>query len=253
MHISHIVNVYDTDNADAMLAQHVALESLLEARANLKHPIDLKILACKHVSDPFAVPSGIEFTEGLTRYAHDAHPELPDTKLLPILRDILGRGVSKYDSDFYIYSNSDIGAYPTLYNTLFNLIEEGYDGVCVNRTTIPKVVSEGVPITTLNYTKAIYKSPRIPHGGADFFMFPNYGRFCLHKLGSVFVGYPPMGAIMLEWLNEISQHFIWLKHIGNTFHLGNDMPWREKCEYNKVNEAEGLKIYPNYKSVWKRL
>jgi len=252
MRISHIVNVYDTEDPDAILAQHVTLNSLLRARANVKHPIDIKILACKHVSDPFVIPSGVEFTEGLTRYAHDAHKDLSDAKLLPVLRDILSRGVSAHDADFYIYSNSDIGAYPSLYNKLFNLIEEGYDGICVNRTTIPKSIGDR-PVTTENYSELLYKSPLIPHGGADFFMFSNYGRYCLHKLGSIFIGYPPIGAVMLSWLHEISQHFIWLKEVKNTFHLGNDEPWREKCEYSKVNEDEGLRLYPNYKSVWRRL
>ena len=124
MRISHIVNVYETEDPDAILAQHVTLNSLLKARANLKHPVDIKILACKHVSDPFVIPSGVEFTEGLTRYAHDAHKDLPATKLLPILRDILSRGVGAHDSDFYIYSNSDIGVYPNLYNKLFHRLNK---------------------------------------------------------------------------------------------------------------------------------
>lgn len=252
MEITHIINVYDSANPDAMLAQHVTLNSLLEAKKNLKHPIRVNIVACKHVSDCFSIPSGVHFTEGLTRYAHDAHKGLSDVKRLPILRDILARGVGMYDSDFYIYSNSDIGAYPNLYNKLFNLLEEGYDGICVNRTTIPKTIGDR-PVTTENYKELLFQSPLIPHGGADFFMFANYGKFCLHKLGSVFIGYPPIGAVMLEWLNEISQHFIWLKEIKNTFHLGNDEPWKKKCEYNKVNEAEGYRLYPNYRSVWKRL
>jgi hypothetical protein len=251
MEISHIINVYDSDDPDAVLAQQITLDSLLKARKNLKHPIDVKILACKHVSDCVTVPSGVEFIEGLTRYAHDAHPGLPDTKLLPVLRDILSRGLTAYDSDFYIYSNSDIGAYPNLYNKIFNLIEEGYDAACINRTTLPKSIN-GEPVTTSNYQSLLNKSPLIPHGGADFFLFANYGKFCLHKLGSIFIGYPPIGAVMLEWLNEVSQNFVWLKEIGNTFHLGNDMPWREKCQYNDVNHAEGLKLYPKFETVWKR-
>ena len=180
MRISHIVNVYYPKDPDALLAQQITLDSLLRARENLKHPIDVKILACKHVSDCFSVPSGVEFTEGLTRYAHDAHPGLLTLSCFLYSGDILARGVSKYDSDFYIYSNSDIGAYPNLYNKIFNLIEEGFDGACINRTTLPKE-NKGKSVCTDDYTDLLYKSPRIPHGGTDFSYSPTtVGSVCIN-------------------------------------------------------------------------
>lgn len=250
MRIGHIVNVYDSDNPDTILTQHVTLQSLLDARKNLKHPIDIKILTCKHVSDYFSVPSGIEFTEPLTRYAHELYTELPNTKKLPFLRDILGRGVSAHELDYYIYSNVDIGAYPNFYNVIFNLIDEGYDGACINRTTLPDQI-DGDSVTTVNY-KNLLSEPGKKHGGADCFLFSSYGRYCLSKLGNIFVGYPPIGAIMLEWVRQISKNFVWLKEKGNTFHLGDDREWKKPNDYEPVNKAEGLKLYPNYNSIWKR-
>lgn len=250
MEISHIVNTLDPTGTHLDTAQSITLQSMVEAKDRAPHDVNVRLLSCSHINEEVNLPNEFEEVEHLTRYAHESLPDLPDGKNLPVLRDILARGMGHTNSEYYIYSNIDISLYSNFYEEVSNYIKNGYESICLNRKTLPEFVNDE-PVTVSNY-KHVLSQSGTHHGGADCFVFASHASNELWRLGDLFLGYPPIGAVTVEWIRDISKNFLWVKDKVCTFHIGDDRPWAKKTIYNKVNEKIGKKVYPNYPKTWKR-
>lgn len=238
MKIAHIVKILEIqpkhESSYLHIAQPVTLKSMLDSKLQSKNPEDIDLIAVKHKDEKVECPEGFRMTPDLTRWCYDVFPELPKTRDLPLISDILNALNQTSEADYYIYTNVDIGLFPDFYDFVIDTISKGINSFTINRLTMPKKFN-GIKLDQNNY-KLVFDQQGVSHPGLDCFIFP---RKILKSInvGNVFIGSAPIGAVLkTEIQKSINPFRSFPSEVRKTFHLGDDLAWRDpKCPFYKKN------------------
>jgi hypothetical protein len=227
MKIAHIINVVEIkgvhESSYLHVAQPVTVDSMVSAKNHTKSDIEVQLFATKHQNEKINLPSEFTWTKDLSRYCYDVFDTLPKSKNFPLIGDILNNLYNSSNADFFIYTNVDIGVFPNFYDFIKESIDSGLDAFTINRVTMPKTINK-TTIGPENYN-LVFSQKGLQHPGFDCFVFRReyLSRF---SLGSIFIGAPPIGAVLKNQLSRISSRIKYFKSgVRATFHLGNDRDW----------------------------
>ncbi len=244
--IAHIINpVVVEKSSDLFYAQPITIKSMIEARMFSHNEVDVKLFAAVYPEDEILVNKDFDKIIFLSKSVLDLK-EFNIKRKLPLIKDILEGLYNNSDAEYFIYTNSDIGLQPYFYNYIKELIDLGYDGLCINRKTIPKSVDR-IGMLKVENLSLIYTLDGNKHHGIDCFIFK---RSILKKfnLGDMCIGFPPIGTALKENIEKYSTSFYWEKNANATFHLGSDRSWKKPkifSDYLNHNKQEWQKIDSN--------
>lgn len=232
MKIAHIINVFEIHEKHKAnhlhIAQSVTIQSMIDAKKNVCSDLEVNLYAVKDKNESVDMPDEFIMTDDLQRCCYDVIKTLPKTKSFPLIGDILNILYNTSDADYFIYTNADIGLFPSFYNFVENKINEGFDALCINRRDMPKEIN-GEIIDEHNFHK-VFDLKGEYHPGRDCFVFR---KSLLNKMnfGNMFIGAPPFGLLFLNQIKQLSNNFY---HVNNcededptptAFHLGQDKMW----------------------------
>ena len=245
MRITHIINpVKVGDHSDLFHAQPVTFESMRVARdftrtSNSK--VDLELVTCQFEEDLEIVPDYFHPLPNLTKSVLDFGTFKVDRKL-PLISDILQAAVQYGDWDYMIYSNSDIALMPHFYTSVVKFLEDGYDGIIINRRTISDEYKEVADLPLM------FAQIGENHPGYDCFILSKSVATQM-TLENVVVGAIKIGLALYLNMRVFCSHF---QEIGDqhlTFHLGNDQVWKNDKfqDYRDHNSKELKKVIKSLK------
>lgn len=245
--ISHVINpVRVSFSSDLYVAQPIVFESL----KNAKKMADLELAITQHAScfeeDKSHCPDFLIRTKPLTQSILD----LRNFKLkrkLPLLSDILQSLYEQTkDGEYLIYTNLDIALMPHFYLRVGELLQEGYDGIVINRRTLSKKRA------SLDEINSMYAEIGKIHPGFDCFIFK---REYMKKfmLGNACIGVHLAGRSLFFNLLAICQKLIVIKDEHLTFHIGDDNSCKsfEQLDYLKHNTHEVINVLEKLESSHK--
>ena len=163
-------------------------------------------------------------------------------KRLPLIADILGKLNEIPDSDYYIYTNTDIGLMPYFYNVVHQHVLNGHDAIVINRRRLSVKYNEELSLDLM------YADLGKSHPGFDCFVFK---KELLSKfiLGDICVGIPFVEATLLHNIFSFASNPLFLPDAHLTFHIGMEvMPERNKALYWHNRNDFFKNIYPKLKS-----
>ena len=234
---THIINpVKVSPSSDLYDAQPVTFESMRIAAKNIKQAITVEHLAAFFSEDILDLPSGFIKTPVLDRSVLD-FGDFYKTRKLPLLYDILERSyLAADDADYMIYTNVDIALMPFFYDTVWHLINQGYDAFIINRRSISKNHS------TAGQLPLMYAEVGKQHMGWDCFVFKRK-LFPSFQLGNVCIGARYVGLVLRTNMECFASNFKEFRDMHLTFHLGEDKVWKnaDYSDYNEFNRVEALK------------
>ncbi|MEH6764505.1 MAG: hypothetical protein V7655_08390 [Aequorivita antarctica] len=235
--LTHIINpVKVSEASDLFVAQPVTFETIRRAKAFAKDIADISLITAQYEEDKNIIPGYFIQTPDLKQSVLD-YGSFTKQRKLPLLKDILQRAVDyQSNTDYVIYTNTDIALMPFFYSFINEKIEEGYDAFIINRRTISKK-------HTLESLYSAYSEFGIEHPGYDCFIFKKelFNKFILEK---ICVGAKSVGLALYLNLVLYSNKFCEFDIEHLTFHIGNDRIWKNKDfkGYELYNEAEFRKI-----------
>lgn len=241
--IAHIINpVKVAPKSDLFIAQPITFESMRRAAhwAERDNKISITLLSTQYIEDQKIIPDYIHKKRNLTRSVLD-EGEFVIPRKLPLIVDILDK-LSDVDSDYFVYTNTDIGLMPYFYTSISKYISDGYDALIINRRTISDKYN------SINDLPCIYAEIGEVHKGYDCFVFSKRILPIL-KLGKIAIGVPGVGIVLFVNLFCLSQQFILLDNHHLTFHIGNDKQWNDQkyTDYKEYNREQLDTIYRTLK------
>ena len=220
-----------------------ALKSMSNARKLATGTVEVELVTIKHKQENVKIPTEFKIASDIEKYAWEYIPALKDIlphRPLPRLVDIIaGLNISS-DAEYFIYTNLDIGLYPNFYIQIKEMLDMGYDALCINRIDLPKKFKDVT--LDVNAIDLILKVNGKRHPGIDCFVFKKDIVPSLN-LGNVYVGFPPVGMVLKTQIETNSKNFYWVKDQVLTYHLGYDKPWaNSNSPYLRENykQAQGL-------------
>lgn len=252
INIAHIINPVKVEAGNRSyldIAQPITFQSMLNAQAytrNSSSDIEVTLYTAQYPEDREIIPEGFVITSDLERSANTVFNIKKPNKKLPLLGDIIGKLYENSDAEYFIYTNADIGVKPDFYVRVVALIKKGHDGICIHRQDFPK--SDGKGIYDLSRLGEIVQiNTKREHPGHDCVVFRR-DMVPSMMFKKVFVGYPPIGAVIKTQVKKNSKNFTELRsQCRMTFHLGNDKAWEKSNgnngEYNRFNMDEGKGLY----------
>ncbi|WP_124980936.1 hypothetical protein [Nonlabens xiamenensis] len=233
--IAHIINpVLVGSESDLFIAQPVTFETMLIAQKLSEGVVDVNLATTQYEEDRKIIPDGFIKTKNLQRSVLDLGV-FKKRRKLPVLNDILGRAAA-LNSDFIIYTNSDIALQPYFYLFVKQKIEEGLDAFVINRRTISGLHS-------LDTLYSAYSEIGEKHPGFDCFVFKR-DLFYKLQLEDIIIGARYVGLSLYLNLSVFSSNFKEFDEEHLTFHIGNDQNWKksEFDEYEAHNKKEYEKV-----------
>jgi hypothetical protein len=152
-------------------------------------------------------------------------------KKYPLIKDILKILFENSEADYFIYTNMDIILMPFFYDSVFKLIDEGYDAFAINRRRISKKYLNG------HNLQEIFAEVGKSHPGFDCFVFKRE-LFPKLILENISVGIPFLEASLLYNLIAFSQNFRLFADKHLTVHIGMDVMPKRDPEYFNHNKNE---------------
>lgn len=236
MKIAHILNPVKVDkNNELYFAQKFTFISIQKA-VECFNKKDVELINCEtsFQEDEGISPTFFNQLTNLNRAVSDVNSSLSTSRKLPLIKDVLDKTKEIDDLDYLIYSNVDIGLMPYFYNHVVELIEEGYDAICVNRRRVNKKYLQSESISQ------IYADQGKSHPGFDCFVIKKelLNQFVL---GDICIGVPFLGVTLLHNIASFAQKPTYLTGKHLTFHLGMNVLGFDKSEYYKHNRTEFFK------------
>lgn len=223
--ITHIINpVKVTESSDLYKSQPITFASILAAKRYTEENCKINLCTTQFEEDKSIIPEGFLVLSNLNRSVVDVNKNLTGKKL-PLIADILSKLKEVADSDYYIYSNSDIALMPFFYNVVHQYVLEGYDAIVINRRRLSKNYSDKANLDMM------YADIGMSHPGFDCFVIK---RDLLDKLilGNICVGIPFVEVTLIHNLFSFAEKPLFLPDVHLTFHIGLDvMPSRNKDYY----------------------
>ena len=235
--ITHIINpVNAPPSSDLHMAQPVTFETMMRSkRLADSEGIGVELRTACFAEDSTIVPPEFVQQAPLTRSCLDFASFDADRKL-PLFKDILSAARKGCNSDYIIYTNTDIALMPHFYLTAQSLIAQGYEVINIFRRTLAKEPSsvESIPI--------MYADLGEDHPGTDCFIVK---RDILEKvdLGNIVIGARFCAFALRANLFALSRSIIEYPKLHMTFHLGDDRVWEEQDEYGAYNAEEVKKMF----------
>ncbi len=246
--LAHIINVTEITEAKKRsylhIAQPLTMKTMIIAKQLAAPMVSIDLVAVKHEAEMVNIPEEFNWAPDISKYAWEYIESLrtiESKKPLPRMIDIIMSLYSFSDADYFIYTNLDIGLYPSFYLRVKELIDLGFDAFCINRRDLPKTLRG-----TVLDEKAIdlifsTEGKGIAHPGIDCFVFKR--EIVPHlQLGNVYVGFPPVGQVLKTQIQRNAENFTWIKGKAWTFHLGLDSPWQSRGPYflENYHQSSGL-------------
>jgi hypothetical protein len=203
------------------------------AYQNCKHGNQITLVTTQFEEDKKIIPNYFKILPNLKRSVIDVKIFNKKRKL-PLINDILQQAYKYSDSEYVIYTNTDIVLMPFFYDMVFEYIAAGYDAFAINRRRISKQFFNS---ENLN---AVYAEVGKSHPGFDCFVFK---RSFIPKMvfADICVGVPFLEASLLYNLIAFSENFrlFYNKHL--TVHIGMEVMPKRNAEYYWHNRNEFFK------------
>ncbi len=239
--IVHIINpVKVNESADLYNAQPITFESIIIAKKNAKNSSKITICTTQFEEDKSIIPDEFTILSNLEKSILDIHPQLQGKKL-PLIKDILDKTKEVTESDYIIYSNSDIALMPFFYDTVLEYINSNHDAIVINRRRISNIYKDK------NQLPLMYAELGKSHPGYDCFIIK---KELLQQfiLGNICVGIPFIEVALIHNIASFAQNPIYLTDKHLTFHIGLEVMPKRDSAYYWANRNEFFKnIYPKLK------
>lgn len=239
--IVHIINpVKVSESSDLYNAQPITFESIIIAKKNAKNSSKITICTTQFEEDKSIIPDEFEILSNLEQSILNIHPSLQGKKL-PLIKDILDKTKEVTESDYIIYSNSDIALMPFFYDTVLEYIESNHDAIVINRRRISNIYKDK------NQLPLMYAELGKSHPGYDCFILK---KELLHQfiLGNICVGIPFIEVALIHNIASFAQNPIYVTDKHLTFHIGLEVMPERDSEFYWTNRNEFFKnIYPKLK------
>lgn len=225
-------------------SQMLTFSSMVAARDFSKEASSIFLGSTQFDSDTFLLPDGFRSLTSLTKSISDINPKLVEKKL-PLIAEIFSKFVELPESDFYIYTNADIGLMPFFYNTVIDYLNQGHDAIVINRRRISK---KHLKQANLNI---IYADLGKSHPGFDCFIFKKelLNQFVL---GNICIGIPFIEVTLVHNIVAFAKNPLFIPDAHLTFHIGMEvMPKRNKSYYQQNRIEFFTKIQPILKPYFK--
>jgi hypothetical protein len=243
--IAHIINPVDVSVEDEFYKiQALTFSSILAARKFSFEPNSISLGSTQFDLDTLIMPDGFSKLTSLKKSILDINPKLRGKKL-PLIADIFSKFSELPDSDFYIYTNADIGLMPYFYNTIIGYLDQGHDAIVINRRRVSR---KHLDKPNLNL---IYSDIGNSHPGFDCFIFK---KELLNQfyLGNICVGIPFVEVTLIHNIFALASNPLFVPDAHLTFHIGKEvMPKRDKYYYHQNRTEFFTKIYPVLKPHFK--
>jgi len=189
-----------------------------------------------------------------------------------LLQHLLRAGLdeaTKRSSDFVIFSNVDINVMPHFYAVVVEMLS-CHQTFFLNRVEIPDALYDNLagfhlgrarmqvphtPLTLKNINTAFQYTTMFQqlHPGYDCFVVATglLSRLA-DKVGDVFVGFPPAGAVLAEAARSVDRLCVTARRIPATFHVGSrNGEWEgvDAEQYISINGALARRIPNRPKAV----
>ncbi|MEQ3656627.1 MAG: hypothetical protein ABNH00_12245 [Dokdonia sp.] len=215
--IAHIINPFQASkDSDLYTAQPITFESMIRAKESAKSKVNIELWSAAFAGDDQHLSLEFKRTSPLERSTLDV-PMLSQYPMkLPFIKDILARLFEASHADYFIYTNVDIGLYPTFYQRVNDLINEGYDALIINRRRLSE------KYTAVLDLEQIYSDYGKSHPGYDCFVFSReiLQRFVLE---GICIGVPFIGITMAQNIFCFSHRYKILTRENQTFHIGMEI------------------------------
>ena len=127
--ITHIINpVKVTESSDLYKSQPITFASILQAKKYTKENCIINLCTTQFEEDKSIIPEGFLMLSNLSRSVYNINVNLNEKKL-PLIADILLKLKEVPDSDYYIYTNSDIALMPYFYEVVQHYLLQGHDAI----------------------------------------------------------------------------------------------------------------------------
>lgn len=228
MKIAHLINPFKcSKNNPSYLyyAQPITFKSMriaqFEAR---KNNINVDLYSINYPEDDIIVPKYFKKLPHLKLSTKSLFKKISGNKKLPIIQEMFNSILNNTDSDYIIFTNSDIGLQRNFYKKVNYIINkfELKSFIINRRDNIPKFIN-GRRLSDKNLN-LIYKIRGLRHPGKDCFVIH---RSILKKInmGNMFIGYPPWGNTLWQCLLKVYKKTYVFRDVCLTFHIGADKSW----------------------------
>lgn len=244
--IAHLINPFKSseDNPAYLYhAQPITFKSMYNAKIEAKNNgIQVDLFAINFPEDDKIIPDYFIKLPYLNKSTKSVFPDISENKKLPIIQEMLDSIYDNSDSDYVVFTNSDIGVQRNFYVEIHNLIiNKKLNSFIINRRdNIPKI-KDNIRLTE-NHLDLIYEEQGTRHPGKDCFIMKKelLGQI---QMGNMFTGYPPWGYTLHTILEEIDPTNILFTELHLTFHIGSDCAWKtEKNRMWEQNKKEKEKL-----------
>ncbi len=232
--IAHLINPFKCTKENPSYlyyAQPITFKSMRDAQLETrKIDIDIKLYTVNYPEDDEIIPEYFIKLPHLKKSTLTEFPEISGKRKLPIIQEMFDSILYNSDSDYVIFTNSDIGVQKNFYKKVNEIInKENLKSFIINRRdNIPKFkYKQRLSEKDLDF---IYNEKGEFHLGKDCFIMH---RKILEKINMnlMFTGYQPWGFTLHNCLKNIDKTTYLYKNEYLTFHLGNDNVWMK----NKKN------------------
>lgn len=234
--VAHIINpVNAPDSSDLFIAQPITFESFKKAK-EYTTSINVSQITTQYEEDKSIIPPHLTVTPNLERSILDILT-VEKRRKLPFIGDIINRLINFDDSEYLVYSNVDIAIQPYFYEFINTQFESGLDAFVINRRTIPKELNK------ISMLSEMYACIGEKH--------PGYDCFCMKRtiaekiiLADVILGANWIGRALISNLSCLTDNFKIFENESLTFHIGDDLSWRNPSfkPYDEHNKNECIKI-----------
>lgn len=228
---SHIINpVSEKENAELYSAQKITLESIHKSRKNFIDKGNVELIGVAFPQAFEVLNNELDKKVNLERSVTDVH-HFSVPRNLPLIYDILAKGVEQSSGEYIIFTNTDIALMPDFYEVADWYIQKGHDAIVINRRVIPKKLMTA-PLAVMQ-AHAGYM-----HTGYDCFIFKK-SLFSKFIPSNVCIGIPPAGNDIFYNLFTFAENPLLLTERHLTFHVGVELikKWGSN-EFLKYNYQE---------------
>lgn len=224
-------------SSDLFFAQPITFQSMLNARQNARHAVQVELLSAQYAGDIVMVPQGFKATRNLQQSVLDVAVFEHQVRL-PLLAEILDRLYHESDADYLIYTNVDIGLFPDFYLRVNDFIHQGHDAFIINRRRLRDKYKQVAELDL------IYEEKGKSHPGFDCFVF-HRSIYPKLQLANICIGVPFIEISFSQNLFAFARHFKLYDNERLTFHLGMEVfKKRMPDEYFRYNRQQFKKIIP---------
>jgi hypothetical protein len=234
--LAHIINPFKAPEAsDLFMAQPITFESMRRAKELASKSLEVELWSTTFPEDETLVPNYFQQTKPLERSVLDLQP-FQQAIPLPLIHDILERLYTASDAEYLIYTNVDIGLYPSFYLRVNELLEEGHDALIINRRRLRADLLETCEL------EEIYQQKGKKHPGFDCFVF-HRDLFPKMQLAQICIGVPFIGITFAQNLFALANNFKLIDQEVLSFHLGMEV-FRKRAprEYFYYNRMQFRKV-----------